>query len=117
MLPLFLLSWVVHSYTISDQAYKLRLFFIDPETDTYSLSKLQFYLWTDAALFSYAYLFISRVLVQNGSWPDIPENLPGVIAVAAGTSISSQFITSSKGSKGAGALRPSFAACEGGHTS
>ncbi len=109
LLPLFLLSWVVHSYTISDQAYKLRLFLIDPETDTYSLSKLQFYLWTDAALFSYAYLFISRVLVQNGSWPDIPENLPGVIAVAAGTSISSQFITASKGSKGAGALQPSFA--------
>jgi hypothetical protein len=109
LLPLFLLSWVVHSYTISDQAYKLRLFFIDPETDTYSLSKLQFYLWTDAALFSYAYLFISRVLVQNSSWPDIPENLPGVIAVAAGTSISAQFITSSKGSKGAGALQPSFA--------
>jgi hypothetical protein len=109
LLPLYLLSWVQHSYTISDQAYKLRLFFLDPETDTYSLSKLQFYLWTVAALFSYAYLFISRVQVQNGSWPDIPENLPGVIAVAAGTSITSQFITSSKGSKGAGALQPSFA--------
>jgi hypothetical protein len=109
LLPLFLLSWVKESYTISRQDYKLRLLFLDPQTDTYSLSKLQFYLWTNAALFGYAYLFISRVLVQHGIWPDIPPNLPGVIAIAAGTSVSSQVITSSKGSKGAGALYPGFA--------
>jgi hypothetical protein len=109
LLPLLLLSWVKESYTISRQDYKLRLLFLDPQTDTYSLSKLQFYLWTNAALFGYAYLFISRVLIQHGIWPDIPPNLPGVIAIAAGTSVSSQVITSSKGSKGAGALYPSFA--------
>jgi len=109
LLPLLLLSWVKESYTISRQDYKLRLLFLDPQTDTYSLSKLQFYLWTNAALFGYAYLFISRVLVQHGIWPDIPPNLPGVIAIAAGTSVTSQIITSTKGSKGAGALYPSFA--------
>jgi len=109
LLPLLLLSRVKESYTISRQEYKLRLLFLDPQTDTYSLSKLQFYLWTNAALFGYAYLFISRVLVQHGIWPDIPPNLPAVIAIAAGTSVSSQLITSSKGSKGAGALYPGFA--------
>lgn len=109
LLPLLLLSWVKESYTISRQEYKLRLLFLDPQTDTYSLSKLQFYLWTNAALFGYAYLFISRVLIQHGIWPDIPPNLPGVIAIAAGTSVTSQIITSTKGSKGAGALYPSFA--------
>ncbi len=109
LLPLLLLSRVQESYTISRQEYKLRLLFLDPQTDTYSLSKLQFYLWTNAALFGYAYLFISRVLIQHGIWPDIPPNLPGVIAIAAGTSVSSQLITSSKGSKGAGALYPGFA--------
>jgi hypothetical protein len=109
LLPLYLLSWIKDSYTILDQTYKLRLLFLDPETDSYSLSKLQFYLWTVAALFGYSYLFISRVLVQNVTWPDIPENLPGVIAVAAGTSISSLFITASKGSKGAGPIQPGFA--------
>jgi hypothetical protein len=109
LLPLLLLSWVKESYTISRQEYKLRLLFLDPQTDTYSLSKLQFYLWTNAAIFGYAYLFISRVLVQHGIWPDIPPNLPGVIAIAAGTSVSSQIITSSKGSKGAGPLYPGFA--------
>jgi hypothetical protein len=109
LLPLLLLSRVKNPYAISRQEYKLRLLFLDPQTDTYSLSKLQFYLWTNAALFSYAYLFISRVLVQHGIWPDIPPNLPGVIAIAAGTSVSSQIITSTKGSKGAGALYPGFA--------
>jgi hypothetical protein len=109
LLPLLLLSWVKDTYTISRQEYKLRLLFLDPQTDTYSLSKLQFYLWTNAALFGYAYLFISRVLIQHGIWPDIPPNLPGVIAIAAGTSVSSQIITSSKGSKGAGLLYPNFA--------
>ena len=72
LLPLLLLSRVKESYTISRQAYKLRLLFLDPQTDTYSLSKLQFYLWTNAALFGYAYLFISRVLVQHGIWPRYP---------------------------------------------
>jgi len=109
LLPLLLLSRVKQSYTISRQEYKLRLLFLDPQTDSYSLSKLQFYLWTNAALFGYAYLFISRVLVQHGIWPDIPPNLPGVIAIAAGTSVSSQIITSAKGSKGAGPLYPGFA--------
>jgi hypothetical protein len=62
-----------------------------------------------AALFSYCYFFVSRVFVQYADWPDVPETLPGVIAISAGTSIGSQFITSSKGSKGAGDAQPNFA--------
>jgi len=109
VLPLLLLGSVKDSYTISKEAYKLRLLFLDPETNSYSLSKLQFYLWTVAALFSYAYLFISRVHVQNTIWPDVPPNLPGVIAIAAGTTVSSVLVTASKGSKGAGPAQPGFA--------
>jgi hypothetical protein len=109
LLPLGLLHSVKGSYTISKQEYKLRLLFLDPETDSYSLSKLQFYLWTVASLFSYAYLFISRVHVQNTIWPDVPPNLPGVIAIAAGTTVTSVLVTASKGSKGAGPARPGFA--------
>jgi hypothetical protein len=106
LLPLGLLFLVKKSYTVAGENYKLRMLFLDPETDTYSLSKLQFYLWTVAALFGYAYLFISRVKVQNLTWPDIPATLPGIIAVAAGTAIGAQVITSAKGSKGSGAERP-----------
>lgn len=106
LLPLLLLRTLRKKYAIADRHYRLRLLFLDPETDTYSLSKLQFYLWTVAALFSYAYLFISRVIVQYASWPDVPGTLPGIIAVAAGTSIASQLVTSTKGSKGSGTERP-----------
>jgi hypothetical protein len=109
LLPLLLLSFLPRGSFIERESYKLRLLFLDPETDTYSLSKLQFYLWTVAALFGYAYLFISRVFVQHGGWPELSGNLPGIIAISAGTSVSSQFITVSKGSKGSGSIYPGFA--------
>jgi len=105
--PLWLLNSLTRSYTISaGNELKKRLLFLDAETDTYSLSKLQFYLWTMAALFSYAYLFISRVFVQGQAWPDVPGSLPGIIAVSAGTSVGAQIITTAKGSKGSGATDP-----------
>jgi hypothetical protein len=109
LIPLMLLSLVRKSYAIGDESYKFRMLFLDPETDTYSLSKLQFYMWTVAAVFGYSYLFISRVQVQNGLWPDVPGTLPGIIAVAGGTAVGSQVITSFKGSKGAGDQKPSWA--------
>lgn len=109
LLPLGLLCFVRQSYAIAGADYKLRMLFLDPETDTYSLSKLQFYLWTVASLFGYAYLFISHVKIQYLPWPDVPGTLPGIIAVAAGTAVGSQLITASKGSKGAGEEKPNFA--------
>jgi hypothetical protein len=109
IIPLFLLAFVRRPETISGRGYRFRMLFLDPETNTYSLSKLQFYLWTVAALFGYAYLFISRVHVQGSSWPDVPVTLPGVIVVAAGTAVGSQIVSTVKGSKGAGEERPSLA--------
>ncbi|HVX15596.1 MAG TPA: hypothetical protein VHC22_30700 [Pirellulales bacterium] len=38
---------------------------LDPETDTYSLSKLQLYSWSAAAIFGYVYLLITRSLIQG----------------------------------------------------
>lgn len=84
--------------------------FLDRETNTYSLSKLQFYLWTLAALFGYVYLSVSRSLVQSKiEFADIPENLPGILLVAVSTSAVAIGITSTKGSKGAGERSPSLA--------
>jgi hypothetical protein len=109
LIPFFMLETLRSTYTASyGKHYKKLLLFMDPETDTYSLSKLQFYLWTLAALFGYAYLFIGHVFVQGLSWPDVPGTLPGIIAFSAGTSIGAQLITSAKGSKGAGAPAPSL---------
>jgi hypothetical protein len=46
--------------------------------------------------------------VQNLPWPDVPATLPGIIAVAAGTAVGSQIISSAKGSKGAGEQQPNL---------
>jgi hypothetical protein len=87
----------------------LKVLFLDPETDTYSLSKFQFYLWTAAALFGYAYLVIGRMLVQGQPWPEVPDNLPAVIAIGTGTAIGSQIATAVNGPKGSGSEDPSLA--------
>lgn len=109
LVPLALLAFMRKSLEIGGQPYRFRLLFLDSETETYSLSKLQFYMWTAAALFGYAYLVISRVRIQGGTWPDVPGTLPGIIAVAGGTAVGAQVITSMKGSKGAGEQWPSVA--------
>src|SRR5262249_46161313 len=81
-----------------------------PETNTYSLSKTQFYAWTAAAVFGYIYLTISRSWVQGDlTFANIPANLPGIIAVSATTTAVAVGITSAKGSKGSGELNPSLA--------
>lgn len=86
----------------------LTLFFLDTETDTYSLSRLQFFVWTTTVVFSYVYLTVSRILVQGHfEFPDLPTNLPGILAISVGTSVAAAKITTSHGPKGAGAIRPS----------
>jgi hypothetical protein len=84
--------------------------FLDPETNTYSLSKFQFYAWTAAAIFGYVYLSTSKTWVQGDlTFADIPGNLPGIIFVSAATTAVAVGITSAKGSKGAGDMNPSLA--------
>jgi hypothetical protein len=88
----------------------LSAIFLDTETNTYSLSKFQFYMWTAAALFGYIYLTVSKSWVQGDfTFADIPGNLPGIIFISASTTVLAVGITSSKGSKGAGELHPSLA--------
>jgi hypothetical protein len=111
-LLVFLLIFGVKSYIIIEggtkaHEYRIRKLLLDPETNTYSLSKLQFYAWTAAALFAYSYLYVSKVLVQHLAWPDIPSSLPGIVGIGAGTAIGSQVVTNTMGSKGAGGELPS----------
>ena len=83
---------------------------LEKDTNTYSLSKLQFYLWTLAALLGYIYLSVSRSLVQGKfEFADIPENLPGILAVTVSTAALAVGITSAKGPKGAGEQGPALA--------
>ena len=56
--------------------------FLDEETQSYSLTKFQFYAWTGAALLGYVYLTLSRSLVQGElQFGDIPQGLPGIVAI------------------------------------
>ncbi len=105
-LVIFLASFV-RRYRIGNSHYGMfRILFLDPETNTYSLSKYQFYMWTGAAVFTYAYLAISRIFVQELSLPDIPSTLPGIIGIGAGTAIGSQLVTGIRGPKGGGQEKP-----------
>lgn len=80
----------------------LRALLLDRETDTYSLSRLQFLLWTGAVLFAYAHLFASRVLAQGElALPDIPDSLPGLIFVSASTSVAAAGFDRARKARGA----------------
>jgi hypothetical protein len=87
----------------------LSALFLDAETDTYSLSRLQFFIWTAVGMVGYLYLLLSRSLVQGKlEFVDVPAGLPGIIMIAAGTTVLAQGITKSKGPKGSGEVHPSL---------
>lgn len=95
---------------IEGQQYLISALFLDKETNTYSLSKLQFYAWTFVAAFGYINLIISRNFYQNFTGlPPVPAGLPGIVAIAAGTAVGAQVISGINGPKGAGQTKPSLA--------
>lgn len=88
----------------------LEAIFLDRETNTYSLSKLQFYAWTLAGIFGYVYLTAAYSLIQkNLTFPPIPENLPSLLLISVSTSALATGISNQKGPKGAGEEHPSMA--------
>lgn len=109
-LPLYLVSRGGDTHMVGDKKYgALAAFFLDNETDTYSLSKFQFYVWTAVAIFGYVYLGLVESLVQGKAvFPEIPENLPAIILISAATGALATGITSAKGPKGSGEVHPSL---------
>ena len=88
----------------------LAAFFLDRQTNSFSLSKFQVVAWTVVAVFGFVYLFLCRTFVQwNFTFPPIPEGLPTLLGVSAGTTVVATGITAQHGSKGAGPLHPSMA--------
>lgn len=88
----------------------LTALFLDHETNTYSLSRFQFFIWTAVAIFGYLYLMLSRSLVQwKLEFVDVPAGLPAIILISASTTMLAQGITNSKGPKGAGEIHPGLA--------
>jgi hypothetical protein len=98
-------------YTISGKTYgPLAAFLLDKETNSFSLSKFQLLAWTCVAVFGYVYLFLSRMLIQwDFSFPPIPDGLPTLLGISAGTTVAASGITITRGPKGAGPVQPSMA--------
>ena len=83
--------------------------FIEPESNTYSLSRLQLILWTAAAIVAYVYLAASQSLVQwKWQLADVPEGLPTLLGLSVGTTALAIGATESRGGKGAGPVHPGF---------
>lgn len=95
---------------IAGQRYGLfTALLLDKETDTYSLSRFQFYIWTAIAIFGYVYLATSKSMIQGKlDFIDVPEGLPGIVFISAATNLIAQWTQSTRGPKGAGDVQPSW---------
>jgi hypothetical protein len=112
MLVVVRLVWKgVGDHMIGDKRYgPWTSFFLDKETNTYSLSKFQLLLWTSVFVFGYVYLFLCRMLIQwKFGLPPVPDGLPGMIAISAGAAVAAAGATETRGSKGSGPVHPSAA--------
>jgi hypothetical protein len=116
-IPLILAAGIVSALTVATwwiiaKGTNKNLFhwlLLDEETNTYSLSRLQFYLWTFVAILSYFFLLFSRNLAQGKlEFIDIPSGLPGIVFISAATNFFAIGITETKGSKGSGFIQPKW---------
>lgn len=99
-LPIILIGRIP---TMNRKYTTAQVLLLDQETNTYSLSKFQFLLWTLVALFGYVFLTIAKSLVQGTvAFSDLPGNLPGIIAISAATGVLAPGVTAVRGAKGAG---------------
>jgi hypothetical protein len=84
------------------------MFLLDKDTNTYSLSKFQLLAWTTAAVFGYIYLMTANLLIQwKFALPDLPDGLPLLLGVSAGTTVAAIGLNSHVGGKGSGPVSPS----------
>jgi hypothetical protein len=94
-------------HQIGDQRVSLlSALLLDASTDTYSLSKAQFYAWTAAVVFGYSYLTLALSWIQGRfEFASIPDKLPGILLVSATTATVSLGMNPNK-PKGAGTVQP-----------
>jgi hypothetical protein len=79
---------------------------LDPETQTYSLARAQFFWWTTIIVLGYLFLFYGHGLHQ-GLWNFPPlEGFAYTFMISLGTLLVAQTTQAVKGPKGAGIVRP-----------
>ena len=109
---ILLMVWKgIGRYKIAGESYSpWSSFFLDKQTNSYSLSKFQLLAWTTVAVFGYIYLLLCQSLVQwTLTFPDIPSGWPTLLGVSAATTVTAVGITTNRGSKGSGPVLPSLA--------
>jgi hypothetical protein len=88
----------------------LAAFLIDDQTNSYSLSRFQLMVWSTVIVFGYVHLYFSRQLVQGvPGLPPIPDGVPTLLGLSAGTTVLAVGATLARGSKGAGPVKPTAA--------
>jgi len=99
----------VAGYTRTHTTSLLKLLLLDPETNTYSLSRAQFLWWLHVIALAYLFLFLGHAFVQD-TW-DLPvlSGAAYTFLVSLGTLVAAQVTTAIKGSKGSGEENPSAA--------
>jgi hypothetical protein len=98
-------------YRIAGEDYSpAASFFLDKQTNSYSLSKFQLLAWTGVAVFSYIFVLFCRILIQwDFTFPAIPSGWPTLLGLSAGATVAAVGITLNRGPKGAGPTSPSIA--------
>jgi hypothetical protein len=81
---------------------------LDEQTNSYSLSKLQFLLWAAVVAYCCVYFSMANVFVQGkfDVFPALPESFEWLIGVTGGTSLLTTLLSRSRASKGAGTAVP-----------
>lgn len=96
-------------HRVGSKKVTLGAFLLDTETDTFSLGKLQAFLWTGTAILAYCYLALSRTFVQGRlDIVDVPPNLLSILSISLGTTVASIAITKVRGPKASGPAHPSL---------
>ncbi|MEM7179679.1 MAG: hypothetical protein AAF518_02120 [Spirochaetota bacterium] len=99
-LPLFLLSKKVNF---------LRDLLLDPKSNTYSLSRLQAFLWTIILLGSYIYVAVSWLLVLRGrQFPEFHQSLLGLLGISYSSLVSTGVLGENKVTKKSTKAKPSI---------
>lgn len=90
----------------SEQTNCLKAMLYEPENQTYSLSRAQFFLWTLVILFCYLFLQTARVMIEQ-RWAYVSlSGFTYTFLISLGTLVAASATSSAKGAKGAGEVHP-----------
>jgi hypothetical protein len=86
---------------------RLQEFVIEKATNSYSLSKVQLYIWLIAGSSAYLYLLLAHVMTQGeAALVDVPQSILAVAMISIGTAVAAVGVNSVAGDKGAGQFNP-----------